>query len=250
MPYRNIHFGFVCCLIAFLSCGSQSTKGTLAVTVNFVYGIEPFAYNVEYPYGTNGKIKFEEVRFYVSMPKVISSSGDWLSVPETYFLVSPDKNRMQWGEFLTGTYTQAGFGIGVDNSRNIQTDPQAIPATDYPDNHPLSYASDMYWGWATGYIFAKVQGRIDADGNGSYVDSVDRIFSYHPGVAGLYRTVNLPGAVIIEKGVNERYVTLDIKRLVQGVDFLQYPTAHPTNENIPEYGYARVLMDNFPLSFE
>lgn len=226
------------------------TESEVTMKVNFNYGSEAVAYNQIFEYDTDKKIKFELIRFYVSRPAFEDEAGLLVASPTEYFLVDLPNPTMEMGKIPVGTYSSVSFGVGVDNSRNIQTDPQAIPATDYPTDHPLNYAQDMYWGWATGYIFAKVEGRIDADNNGSFADANDKAFSYHPGVAELYRNVVVEKTFSFDEKTEQAEITLDLLKLLANVNLIDHPVAHPNTTTHPEYNFAQRMMDNFPTSFE
>lgn len=232
------------------ACKEKNTESDVQVKVNFKYGTEPLVYDQEYSYDTDKKIKVELVKFYVSKPALRNEKGDWISTPTEYFLVALDKPTLNLGKMPVGNYSAIQFGIGVDDSRNTQSDPQAIPATDYPVDHPLNAAADMWWGWDPGYIFAKVEGRIDVNNNGSYSDMEDKVFSYHPGVSNLYRSVELNKTIKLTTNAEEIVLTLDLVKLFDGVKFIDQPVAHPNGVGTPEYVAAKYLMDNFPESFE
>lgn len=244
-------------LLAFMLAAATGCKeenepeGTdFSLKMNFKYGSQNLVYGQEYDYGTDSKIKIELVRFYVSLPELQTADGNWVPFPNAYFIFQPDNAVFQAGKMPEGNYTALRFGLGVDNSRNVETDPDAIPATDYPLDSPLNAANDMYWTWATGYIFVKVEGRIDANGNGSYADLDDKIISYHPGVAELYRTVSLSKNINIGNEATQAELTLDVAKLFENVDLLQYPFAHPLNADHPEFATARRMMDSFVTAFE
>lgn len=238
-------------VILFVGCKEDKiTESVVSMKINFVYGSEPLAYHQEYLYETDKKIKLELVKFYISKPAFRNESGNWIPTPTEYFLVELDKPIMDLGTIPAAKYSAFRFGVGVDNSRNVETDPEAIMPTDYPNDHPLNFAADMWWGWSSGYIFSKIEGRIDVNNNGSYVDMEDKTISYHPGVADLYRSVELNKTYDIKDEIQQLEITLDMVKLFQGVKFVQYPVAHPNGTASPEYNSAKILMDNFPYSFE
>lgn len=228
--------------------GPAETEVTLKV--GFRYGSQNLVYGQEYIYDTDKKIKIELVKFYVSKPALRNSAGEWVPFDTEYFLVDLDHPQLAAGKFPKGTYTALQFGVGVDNSRNIQSDPQAIPATDYPTDHPLNAGADMWWGWATGYIFVKVEGRIDVNNNGSYVDVDDKTVSYHPGVSDLYRTVTLEKTYTVEGETSDINVSLDVEKLFTTLNLVDRPYSHPNSTSHPEYPLAVRMMDNFPTAFE
>lgn len=251
---RTGYFSVLMLMILALSYSGCKEKETetgqdVSVKVNFRYGSQPLAYGQEYIYDTDKRIKIELAKFYVSKPALRNAAGEWIALDPAYYLVDLNHPVMQAGKLAKGTYTALRFGVGVDNSRNIQTDPKAIPATDYPTDHPLNAASDMYWSWATGYIFVKIEGRIDADNNGSYIDPEDKTVSYHPGVADLYREILLEKTFTVD-GPTVLEISLDVEKLFTNINLLQNPYAHPNSTSHPEYNAAARMMDNFSSAVE
>lgn len=236
--------------VGFWGCKKDSPGTDVTVKFNFRYGPSPLSYGQEYPYADGQFIKIELVKFYVSLPALRNEAGEWVPFEEQYFLVDLENPVMHAGKFSEGVYTAMQLGIGVDNSRNVQTDPQAIPATDYPTDHPLNAAADMWWGWAAGYIFVKLEGRIDADGNGLYSDIEDKAVSYHPGVSELYRTVTVSRPFAVSGKNTQLELNLDVRRLIHNVDLLEHPAAHPMNPGHGDFPFARRMMDNFPDAIE
>jgi len=252
MGYKYYSVLIATVLLFAVGCKPEATEqpSDLSIKVDFTYGNQPLVYGQEYVYDTDKKIKFELVKFYVSKPELKNSEGNWVPFSTEYFLVDLAHPTMQAGKIKKGTYSALQFGVGVDNSRNIQSDPNAIPATDYPTDHPLNFAADMYWGWSSGYIFSKIEGRIDVDNNGSYSDMEDKAFSYHPGVPELYRSVMLEKSFVVDADVSQQTILLDMVKLIDAVKLIQHPTAHPNGTSSPEYNYALPLVNNFRSAFE
>jgi hypothetical protein len=230
-------------------CKKESSSSEVTVRFNFTFGTQPLVYNQEYL--LEGKtIKLELVKFYVSLPALQKATGEWVSFTDPYHLVDLNQPVMRAGKLPKGDYTALQLGIGVDSTRNIQSDPLAIPATDYPTDHPLNASADMWWGWATGYIFVKLEGRLDANGNGTYSDIEDKAISYHPGVAALYTPLLLNKSFSVSGESTELTIQVDMEKLLFNLDLLNNPFAHPNSVNHPEYPFAQRMMDNFPYAVQ
>ncbi|MCG9911603.1 MAG: hypothetical protein MH137_09920 [Flavobacteriales bacterium] len=242
--------GFLLMSAVLFSCKEKEEGTPVTLKFNFKYGGQPLVYDQEYSYDTDKTIKIELVKFYFSNPSLVSESGETVKFSDDYYLVELDKNIIQAGRFPLGNYTALNFGLGVDNTRNVETDPQAIPATDYPNDHPLNASFDMWWTWATGYIFVKVEGRIDANGNGIYTDLEDKTISYHPGVSELYRTVSVNKSFTVMGDDTQFDITLNVEKMFDEVDLLTFPYAHPNSVDHPEYTYANRMMNGFVNAFE
>lgn len=76
------------------------------------------------------------------------------------------------------------FNIGVPASLN-HADP-TLPGVDSPLN--IANVDGMYWGWNPGYIFVKIEGKIDTIADG--IENFDKSFSYHLGDDTLFRTTS------------------------------------------------------------
>ncbi|HMG15714.1 MAG TPA: MbnP family protein [Saprospiraceae bacterium] len=130
-----------------------------------------------------------------------------------------------------GQYNNLNFGIGVDSLINIRN----------PSNFPsASVLSDYfyYWdGWKS-FIFMKIEGSYDADGDGNY----EGTFTYHTGKTSLFKIFNFPVNINAKKGVvNELELSFDIKNILAAdgdyIDLVLNPTSHkptdvPTLEKI------------------
>lgn len=79
------------------------------------------------------------------------------------------------------SYDSIRFNIGVPETIN-HADP-TLPSSNSPLN--ISNAAGMHWGWNPGYIFVKVEGKIDTLNDG--VANFDKSFSFHLGGDSLFR---------------------------------------------------------------
>lgn len=76
--------------------------------------------------------------------------------------------------------------LGVDSTLN-HNDP-----TQFPTESPLNIlnANDMHWSWSPGYIFFKIEAKMDTIDDGN--DNFDHFVTYHIGRDENLRTLNLP----------------------------------------------------------
>ena len=84
-------------------------------------------------------------------------------------------------------FSNLSLNIGVGSALN-HADP-SVPASSSALN--ISNSSDMHWGWNPGYIFVKLEGKVDTTDNG--VDDFNHIFVYHLGMDQAFRSVNFSG---------------------------------------------------------
>lgn len=102
-------------------------------------------------------------------------------------------NEITINNVPNGNYKKLQFGVGVDATRN----------TSGSQTGALDPLNDMFWGWATGYIFFKVEG----DWNQS--DTAKGNFIFHVGGDAAYRETELLFDESILVNENQE-VTIDI----------------------------------------
>jgi len=219
----------------------------LKIRYSFNYGKSDFQLNNPNTYNAPQKIVFSELSFYVTNIKLYTSKNEVVDLSEYPQLFTPENNwEISIPKVPMGTYTKIELGYGVPENINTQNGKDAIIATDYPYNSPLNPSTNMYWNWANGYIFSKFEGKIDTDGNGSYNDSQDLMFSYHPGNDALYRTVSLSGNIdITNEDNNTLTLGLDMLQLISSLDFISQPFAHPVAPTGVEFEVCENLVNQW-----
>ena len=171
----------------FSSCKKDSTpaynnnvKAELSVEFDNVAGSSDLQLNTAtYTNASGESLKITKLKYYVSNFVLTNTDGTVYTVPQDscYFLV--DESDATTHEPILkvpeGEYKTLSFMVGVDSLRNTMDISKRTGVLD-----PTGVASDMYWGWNSGYIFFKVEGTspaITASGN---------LFQYHIGGFGGY----------------------------------------------------------------
>lgn len=242
--------GFVLLFVAVFiaSCKKDNTNGSeVSLKININFGSQPLAYNQAYDY-QGMKLKFETLRFYICDFKFYTKD-EVFSYPDSYFIFDVETLSNVITKLPVGNFTKVSFGMGVDAARNTQSGAKAIPAVDYPMDHPLNAVYDMYWGWNPGYIFAKYDGRVDVNSNGIYGEADDVNFSFHPGVNGLFRTIER--SVNLESDGQSKTIVMDfdVSKILETIDIVSENFAHPGTENSPEFKLAKNLVDAYNIAF-
>ncbi len=236
-------------LIAFaillINCNnSKDSISTLKMNYSFSIGKNAFEFDKSYPYALGGNFKISFLAFYVSDIVLINDLGEEIHLPNSYRLFENDNFSQSLPSIPSGNYKEIRFSYGVPERVNTQSGSEAVIATDYPQESPLNPATNMYWGWANGYIFSKIEGRIDTDENGSFGDPGDVLFSYHPGNDALFRTVSYPISLQAKENQESRIdVKIDLLALISNCDFLTQPFAHPASNSGTEFEAAKKLVD-------
>ena len=240
---KNIFYLSALSLFVLAGCKQDppesDVEGTLATEFLLKFNGQPLQLQDEVVGDDGYRLKFETVKFYVSNPESHSENlvGEWGP-----FLVDFEKSDPQVWQVpvMPGTYSGISFGLGLDPTTN-STDPSSVEV-----NHPLSSLQNMYWTWASKYIFWKVEGRADT-GSGDF----DQLFLFHIGMDAFYeRTEVLPSAfTITSEQTTEQQVSLDLHELFYAagnpID-LKTESETQTMDNMP---LAEKINSNFRIAF-
>ncbi len=180
-------FAFVLSLLSMVGCDNTDSNGALSrANVNFkaYYEGNPLVMNQTYDY--NGiDIQFSKVRFFVSEISLIQAGAETeIEDVEMIDITSSNTNETAAiAGFNMGSRTvPAGVYDGVKIGLGVTSDNNSLLPAEFSSTHPLGDESD-YWPVWNSYIFSKLEGRYDADGDGMFEGSL----VYHIGTDGLYQ---------------------------------------------------------------
>jgi hypothetical protein len=171
-------------------------------------------------YTVNGQaLTFGSARMYLSEITLlrangeeVTMSGESLTVPaknendetvthttsERIILAKHDAGEELFalGEVPAGTYEGARFKFGITGMTN-NIDPTQVPAT-----HPLAKQTDKnnHWSWNAGYIYLRIDGLLDLDGDGTVESSDDAKWNVHLGTPNFAQVVQLDETFTLEAG--------------------------------------------------
>ena len=151
------------------------------------------------------------------------------TVTDRIILVKSDLGEEMYhmGTAPAGDYQSARFRVGIMGLDN-RIDASQVPAT-----HALAKQTDKnnHWNWANGYIYLRLDGQVDTDGDGE----VDDLWEAHIGKENFSRevTINTPFTLDAETG-NMLHFMVDYQQFISTVN-----PANPaerishTGDNIP-----------------
>jgi hypothetical protein len=144
------------------------------------------------------------------------------TIDERYVLVDLDAGRapVALGEVPAGRYTGLRFLVGVDGLDN------RIAPEDAPAGHPLAPQDpSMHWNWNAGYVFLRLDGLLDVDGDGQVDastgtprDPASGQWRMHLGLTPNATTVTLDEPFTLRGGEQDLHVQFDLARLVRDLD--------------------------------
>ena len=130
-----------------------------------------------------------------------------------------------------GDYQGIRLVIGLTPELN------ATQPSDYVAGDPLS---DHYWSWALGYVFTKIEGNADLNGDGNF----DEKLTYHIGHNDLAREKTFSGDITLEQGrTADIFFEVDALDVIRNqstfIDFRITPQDHTNDMDL-----ARFISDN------
>ncbi|NNF34078.1 MAG: hypothetical protein HKN68_08220 [Saprospiraceae bacterium] len=142
------------------------------------------------------------------------------------------------GELEPRDYTTR-FSIGINPTDNAK-----VPA-DFPSSNVLSNAAEYWAGWKS-YVFAKVEGFIDLDGDGDEETG----FALHLGGDDAYRTITTTGNISLDEDRSVMYVDIQLEKLFMNNGVMYDIAANPQIHSPEQNPIVIVLSDNLVTCFE
>jgi hypothetical protein len=206
--------------------------------------------DVDYPLGDT-HIRISLLRFFLGDVTLLGPDGDTtvLDIHNVDFsLNQSDQTTADLGETVrianppVGLWTGIRFGIGVPGDLNRMS-----PA-DFPAGHPLSNPSEFWDAWNS-YIFAKLEGQSDLDGDGDYADD-NSSFLYHSGTQAQYVTLTFEEPFEVKPCQTARLdFGLDVPHLFYNatdtLDLVNNTFNHAGDPDDPDFAFTSFVMENF-----
>jgi hypothetical protein len=135
---------------------NQPTVGTVSFQLANVVGTKDLALDgTAYSTASGETFTVTTFNYYVSNIKFAKADGTTYAAPNEYHLIDASKastTAFTISNVPVGDYTGVSFVVGVD-STTTKGDPLVLPGD-------LNPANAMYWAWATGHIFLKLEGTV------------------------------------------------------------------------------------------
>lgn len=204
------------------------------------FGADPLVmFADDYAYEDGMNVKFQLFQFYISeitlLKDLSSGSGtEILDVELVSFKDIQNATAAQAGidisisDIPPGDYAGIRIGLGIDPDLNKTN------TGDYTPGHPLS---DHYWSAALGYVFTKIEGNADLEGNGDFEEKL----TYHIGTDTYFRSKTFTKAISVENGqTNDLNFTIDLKKVLvndngEFIDFRVTPQDHTNDASLDTF---------------
>jgi hypothetical protein len=229
----------------FVGCDSSSDDGPADLSLGLDAVAGPSAFVAGQPFSVNGTTgQLDIAQLYLSGITLLREDGREILVmadsPITVRAQDESENELQHtvdervvfadlaagrveaalGEVPSGSYSGIRFLIGVDGLDN------RIAPEDAPAEHPLAPKEpSMHWSWNAGYVFLRLDGLLDIDGDGvvdastgTPRDPESGQWRLHTGTTPNAVTVEMATPFELSSGAQELGLQIDLARLVQGID--------------------------------
>jgi hypothetical protein len=146
------------------------------------------------------------------------------AITNRYVLVKADAGRAPaaLGEVPSGSYTGLRFTLGVTGMDN------RIAPEDAPAGHPLAVQTpSMHWNWNSGFIFLRMDGQLDINGDGTPDPTIgdpgsegNGQWRIHLGMEANARVVDINTPFELEADeMQDLHLQVDFARFAQGIDY-------------------------------
>jgi len=228
----SLLFALVTAVIMF-SCGDKEKSRDVELNVLGMVGSEHLVIGNTFDFDA-GTALITKSDFYISDVQLVADDGStydaldigFVDISLTHDELESSKigSSVNLSSVPVGTYKELKISIGVPADLN-----GTVPS-DYPNSNPLSRSSH-YWSAWDSYIFQKIQGKYDADNDGTY----ETDFFYHTGSEALFETLtfDMSFEVADEEG---NTITLELEHkaaLGEGTNYLdleQNPGQHDISD--------------------
>jgi hypothetical protein len=190
------------------------------------------------------------LQYFISNIQFTAANGQQYIVPQdsSYFFIQQDDSASQFCtvHVPAGAYRSVSFVVGVDSLRCTSKIDKRKGVLD-------PSATDMYWGWNSGYIFLKMEGISPA----APEDPIGlHKFRYHIGGFGGYKTSTINNIKTIDLDLTNNLqldanskatitINADILKLFNGIHQVSI-AAHPS---IMFDAYSSTIANNYASMF-
>lgn len=226
-----------------VSCHNASDADTdLTLRFLLTYDGNPLASFDELEFSGHQKVFFTKYSFYLSDIKLVANEGENLLSPVEFIdlltgIDSWAKAKLGvsriYSEVPAGLYKGVTFNIGLNDNVNA-TDP-----SQYTNTQALGNSGEYWIGWSS-YIFNKLEGKLDHNGDGLFETNI----AIHIGSNQAFRSVVIDTSFALREGKGELVIGIDLKEVLTIKN--QHFDLHETHQvhSIEQLPKALLILDN------
>jgi hypothetical protein len=160
----------------------QTPSQTLEVGVFPMFGSDSLFLDSTYTTDEGYQVQFTDIKFFGGNWK----NGNSVLFDAALFDFRATKNFFARVANSPTSYTAIQGFLGVDSTKN-HADPSAFPVTSVLN---IANANDMHWDWNPGYIFVKIEAKVDTIPDG--IPLFDHFAVFHVGTDSFIQTLDFP----------------------------------------------------------
>ena len=202
------------------------------------FGVDDLVLDQTYITDENYQVQFTDLKCYITDVKngsntLCSSALFNFRETGTALFTKPGK---------PAHFTQLTAYLGVPDTKN-HADPTAFATS---DPLYLTNANDMHWGWNPGYIFIKVEAKVDTLADG--IDNFDHLIIFHVGGNDYLKDLQFPALTWQAAGANlyKTALKFDLKTFLNnGNESIDLKTEHSTHTAAGQEVISAKVMNHF-----
>lgn len=234
---KILFFALACVVLVSCKKDKAETPTTLKIDVLPFYSNEKLILDNVYTTSENFKIKFQEIKFYFTDIK-----NDSKSLTDVAFFNYRDlQNSFISTEGNPSDFQKLQAVLGIDSVRN-HADPSK-----FSSNNPLNsmIANDMHWDWNPGYIFVKIEAKMDTIPDSE--DKFDHFISYHVGKDSYKVAMNFDQIKWTSIGTKkyQSKLILDMDKFLKGPNQINFKKENVTHSSPDKESLSLRIIDNF-----
>lgn len=208
-------------------------------TVEPVFGSEFLYLDSTYTTSQGYDIQFSNLKFYL---EDIKNDGNTIvDVALFDYRESGISLFMQESESIANGTFSANFGIGPATNH---LDPSA-----FDNASPLNIlnANDMHWNWNPGYIFLKIEAKVDTIQDG--IPLFNHNVVYHIGLDENLKTVEFPNLIWGQDGlISIMSLKIDLNEFLNSPDVIDVKTESSSHSSAGQEALTAKVITNFSLA--
>jgi len=223
-------------LLILSSCGDEESN----VSFNFklAYDGEPLVMTEDYTYPDGKVIRFNRFSFFMSDVQlsnsdksVLATDAEFINLTRSHLTAADARQGLTYdlGKHPISSITNVNFNIGLTQEQNT-----TVPA-DYESGSSLARPGEYWLAWDS-YIFFKIEGFVDLDGDNDPETSI----ALHVGADDARRAISLNNS----DGDENISMVIDVKDIFENgsvYDIANNPQIH----SLSQLPLATILADNF-----
>jgi hypothetical protein len=213
------------------------TVPTVRLVVQPQFGTETLYLDSNYTTAEGYEVQFTDLKFYMGNPRWNGKS----LLDAGLFDYRERGNVLLEAPGKPADFPNLEAYLGIDAGTN-HLDPSAFENSSMLN---IANANDMHWGWGSGYIFMKVEARVDTipDGNPLF----DHLVVFHVGMDENLQSLNLTNLNWSEVGdAQQAALKLDMQQFLQnGASVIDLKTEYTSHSAAGQEVISTKVITNF-----